>query len=57
MSTIAKELARENFLLTRHLREHLTLILSLISDEWKPTVVVEWGPALYWVQTSPAHCC
>jgi trehalose synthase len=40
MSNIAREFVRENFLLTRHLREYLTLILSLLSGEWKPTVVV-----------------
>ncbi|MGE5258604.1 MAG: glycosyltransferase [Hyphomicrobiales bacterium] len=40
MSNIAREFVRENFLLTRHLRAYLTLILSLLSGEWKPTVVV-----------------
>jgi trehalose synthase len=40
MSRTAKEFVRENFLLTRHLREYLTLILSLLSGEWKPVVVV-----------------
>jgi len=40
MSRTAKEFVRENFLLTRHLREYLTLILTLLSGEWKPTVVV-----------------
>jgi len=40
MSHTAKEFVRENFLLTRHLREYLTLILSLQRGEWRPTVVV-----------------
>jgi trehalose synthase len=40
MANIAREFVRENFLLTRHLREYLTLILSLLSGGWKPMVVV-----------------
>jgi trehalose synthase len=40
MAHTAREFVRENFLLTRHLREYLTLILSLLSGEWKPVVVV-----------------
>jgi trehalose synthase len=40
MAHTAREFVRDNFLLTRHLREYLTLILSLLSGEWKPVVVV-----------------
>jgi trehalose synthase len=40
MAQTAREFVRENFLLTRHLREYLTLILSLLSGEWKPVVTV-----------------
>ena len=29
----AKEFVRENFLLTRHLREYLTLILAIVHGE------------------------
>jgi trehalose synthase len=40
MSHTAREFVRENFLLTRHLREYLTLMLTLQGGEWRPTVTV-----------------
>ena len=33
MGVHAKKMVRENFLLTRHLREYLTLMISLIREE------------------------
>ena len=32
MGSIARELVRENFLLTRHLRDYLTLMLVMARD-------------------------
>jgi len=40
MGNTAREFVRENFLLTRHLREYLTLILSLLRGETKGRIEV-----------------
>ncbi|HPD60947.1 MAG TPA: glycosyltransferase, partial [Thermodesulfobacteriota bacterium] len=40
MGKIAQEFVRENFLLTRHLREYLTLILFLLRERRNHTILV-----------------
>jgi trehalose synthase len=40
MGNIAREFVRENFLLTRHLREYLTMMFSLLHGDGKNTITV-----------------
>lgn len=41
MGQHAREFVRENYLLTRHLREYLTLMVSLLHGVWKGRVVLD----------------
>jgi trehalose synthase len=40
MGKAAREFVRENFLLTRHLRDYLTLFMWVLKGEGKNTIVI-----------------